>query len=175
MKNKLIFSSTFWGILLVFLGFSFLINELLNFHIPVFTIIISAVFIYLGIKLINGNFRSQKMENLNMFGNHILEYNESLQDYSNIFGEARLDLTNLELTENKSIDINCIFGDFKIKLPKSNNYKVESSTVFGKTVICDKSTEGFGNLTYTSSEFDSEKPLLIIKSNVIFGQIQLLS
>lgn len=171
MKTKLIFSTTFWGILLVFLGFSFLLNELLNIDIPIFTFMISALLIYFGIKLINGKFRSQKMENLNMFGNHILDYSDDLQDFSNIFGEARLDLSNVILNENRTIDINCIFGDFKIKLSDNLNYKVESSTIFGKTLIVEKSTEGFGNLVYTPLHFDASKPYLTIKSSVVFGNI----
>lgn len=172
MKNKLFFSTTFWGILLVFLGFSFLVNEILEINIPIFTIIVSALFIYLGIKLINGSFRSQKMENLNMFGTHLLDYSETLQDYSNIFGEARMDLSRVEVVENKTIDINCIFGDFKIKLSGTLNYRIESSTVFGKTHIVDKSTEGFGNIIYTPEHFDATKPCLTIKSSVIFGNIE---
>jgi predicted membrane protein len=172
MKNKLIFSTSFWGILLIFLGFSLLLNELLDIKIPIFTFLVSALFIYLGIKLINGNFRSQKMDNLNMFGNHLLDYNDSLKDYSNIFGEASLDLSKVEIVEDKIIDINCIFGNFKVKLSDKLNYKVESTTVFGKSLLIDKSTEGFGSLLYTPTHFDIAKPCLLIKSNVVFGNME---
>lgn len=172
MKAKLIFSPAFWGVVLVFLGCTFLVNELLNIDIPIFTIIISAFFIYLGIMLIKGKSNQKKMENLNMFGNHILDFSDVLDDYSNIFGEARLDLTNAVITENKTIDINCVFGDFKIKLSDTLNYRIESSTIFGKTRIREKVTDGFGNLIYTPLHYDATKPCLIIKSNVVFGNME---
>lgn len=172
MKAKLIFSPAFWGVVLVFLGCSFLVNELLNIDIPIFTIIISALFIYLGIMLIRGKQNKKKMENLNMFGSHILDFSDVMDDYSNIFGEARLDLSKVVITENKNIDINCIFGDFKVNLSDKLNYRIESNTVFGKTQIREKATEGFGNLVYTPSHFDTDKPCLTIKSSVVFGNME---
>ena len=172
MKAKFIFSPAFWGVVLVFLGCSFLVNEFVNIDIPVFTIIISALFIYLGIVLIKGKPNQKKMENLNMFGSHVLDYSDIMDDYSNIFGEARLDLSKVVITENKNIDINCIFGDFKVMLSDTLNYRIESNTVFGKTQIKEKATEGFGNLIYTPAHYDADKACLIIKSSVVFGNIQ---
>ncbi len=172
MKTKVLFSTSFWGIILVLLGSLFLAQELLDINIPIFTILISCLLIYFGIKLINGNIHSKKMENLNIFGSHILAYSNELNDYSNIFGESKLDLTAVELKENKTIEINCVFGDFKVKLPVNLNYKIVSNTVFGKTSMVDRSTDGFGSQVYFSSNFNSELPYLTIKSSVVFGQIE---
>jgi len=172
MKSKVLFSTSFWGIILILLGALFLVEEFLKIDIPFFTILVSSLFIYLGIRLISGNFHSRKMENLNVFGSHNLDYNEGMNDYSNIFGESKLDLSNVELKEDKTIEVNCIFGDFKIKLSEDLNYKIISNTVFGKTSISDKSTDGFGSQVYTDSNFNAGLPCLTIKSNVVFGQIE---
>jgi predicted membrane protein len=172
MKTKMLFNKNFWGVVLVLLGAFFLAQEFLNIDIPIFTILISGFFIYLGIKLINGNIHAKKMENLNVFGSHILAYHDELYDYSNIFGESKLDLSLVEIKEDKTIEINCIFGDFKIKLSDSLNYKIVSNTLFGKTSMSDRSTDGFGAQVYTPSNFQSDLPCLTIKSSVIFGQIE---
>jgi predicted membrane protein len=172
MKTKVLFNTSFWGIILVLLGSLFLAEEFLEIDIPFFTILISCLLIYFGIKLINGNIHSKKMENLNVFGSHVLAYNEGLNDYSNIFGESKLDLTAVKLKEDKTIEINCVFGDFKVKLSENLNYKIVSNTVFGKTSMIDKSTDGFGSQVYSPSNFNSELPCLTIKSSVVFGQIE---
>ncbi|MFZ4401272.1 MAG: LiaF domain-containing protein [Bacteroidales bacterium] len=174
MKTNVLFRTSFWGILLIFLGSLFLVEEFLQIDIPLFTILISCLLIYFGVKLINGNIHAKKMENLNVFGSHTLGYNEELYDYSNIFGESKLDLSNIELKEDKTIEINCIFGDFKVKISNNLNYKIVSNTLFGKTTMLDRSTDGFGSQVYTPSNFSSVLPCLTIKSNVIFGQIEFI-
>ncbi|NVN95297.1 MAG: hypothetical protein HXX18_08450 [Bacteroidetes bacterium] len=172
MKAKILFSTSFWGIILILLGTLFLVQEFFNINIPFFTILISCVLIYFGIKLINGNFHAKKMENLNIFGSHILSYGEELNDYSNIFGESKLDISTININEDKTIEINCIFGDFKVKLSENLNYKIVSNTIFGKTQMIDRSTDGFGSQIFMSSDFNSNLPCLTIKSSVIFGQIE---
>ncbi len=172
MKTKVILNPNFWGILLILMGGLFLAEEFLEIDIPLFTILISLLLIYLGIRLINGNVHSRKMENLNVFGSHILAYSDGLNDYSNIFGESKLDLSTVEITEDKTIEINCIFGDFKIKLSEKLNYKIVSNTVFGKTSMSDRSTDGFGSQVYTAPGFNAGLPCLTIKSSVVFGQIE---
>jgi len=172
MKTKVLFSPGFWGIVLILLGLLFLFQEFFKVEIPIFTILISCLLIYFGIKLINGNIYSKKMENLNVFGSHILEYNEELNDYSNIFGESKLDLSTITIKENANIEINCIFGEFKVKISENLNYKIISNTVFGKTSMIDRSTDGFGSQTYTPSNYNADLPYLTIKSSVIFGNIE---
>ncbi|MEI6696301.1 MAG: LiaF domain-containing protein [Bacteroidota bacterium] len=172
MKTKVLFSTSFWGIILIVMGSLFLVKEFLKIDIPFFTIFISGLFIYWGIRMIKGKTHAKKMENLNVFGSHILVYREELNDYSNIFGESKLDLSSVILKEDKLIEINCIFGDFKIKLSESLNYKIVSNTVFGKTTMVDISTDGFGNQSYTPFNINSSLPCLTIKSSVVFGQIE---
>ncbi|MFZ4739568.1 MAG: LiaF domain-containing protein [Bacteroidales bacterium] len=172
MKAKVLFSTNFWGIILIILGVLFLVQEFLNIDIPFFTILISCLFIYLGVKLINGNINTKKMDNLNVFGSHILAYSDGLYDYSNVFGESKLDLSTIEINEDKTIEINCIFGDFKVKLSENLNYKILSNTVFGKTSLFVRSTDGFGNQIYIPSNYNTNLPCLTIKSSVVFGQIE---
>ncbi len=172
MKTKVLFSTSFWGIFFIVMGSLFLVKEFLKIDIPFFTIFISGLFIYFGIKLINGNTHAKKMENLNVFGSHVLVYREELDDYTNIFGESKLDLSTVIIKEDKAIEINCIFGDFKIKLSESLNYKIVSNTVFGKTTMVDISTDRFGNQNYTPFNTNSSLPCLTIKSSVVFGQLE---
>ena len=172
MKAKVLFSTSFWGIILIILGVLFLVQEFLHIDIPFFTILISCLFIYFGVKLINGNIHAKKMDNLNVFGSHILAYSDGLYDYSNVFGESKLDLSTVEINEDKTIEINCIFGDFKVKLSENLNYKILSNTIFGKTAMVDKSTDGFGSQIYTPTNFNANLPCLTIKSSVVFGQIE---
>jgi predicted membrane protein len=172
MKNKYLFSPSFWGVVLVILGCAFLVDELLNIEIPIFTILISGILIYFGIKLIKGSSHAYRFNNLNLFGSHTLSYSNEMEDFSNVFGEARLDLSEVLIDADKTIAINCVFGEFKIKLSDNLNYKIESSTVFGKTSLIDKTSEGFGNQIFTPINFNSDKPCLLINSNVVFGNIE---
>ena len=171
MKKKFLFNPVFWGILLIFIGLSFLINTLLPIKIPVFSILISLVFIYFGVKLIRGNYSILKTNNLNIFGSHKLVFDTEFNEYSNVFGETLLDLSQIKLTENINLEINCLFGEFKIKLPEGVNYFIDSNTVLGKTSIFEKSTDGFGSQKYNSTNFEQNKPVLHIVSKVVLGNI----
>ncbi|MCX6231570.1 MAG: LiaF-related protein [Bacteroidetes bacterium] len=172
MKSKVFFNASFWGIILIVLGCMYLAKEFLPIHIPIFTILISCILIYFGLRLIRGNTFNKNGEDINFFASHNTGYNEETSQYSTVFGESKLDLSDILVNEDKTIDISCVFGSFLIKVSDKLNYKIVSNTVFGKTEMIERSTDGFGSQVYVPLHFNAALPCLTIKTNVVFGEIK---
>lgn len=174
-----IFSSAFWGILLIIIGLLLVIKYIFNIHLPIGRIVLALLFIYLGVRLLMGHqggnhYNFTNTANSAVFSEQTFNYSPSLNTYSCAFGSCMLNLTDINLTENKVIDVSVVFGEFRVKVKKDANLKIHSSTAFGSTLAPDNSSYGFGQRIYNSPGFNKELPYLTIKTNVAFGSIKIL-
>ncbi len=171
-----IFNGTFWGIVLIILGILLIVKYIFNVQFPVFRILIAVLFIYLGIRILLGNccgYRSNSCDNSAAFTEKEFSYNANQNNYNCVFGSSSLDLSELQITANKTIDVSVVFGEFRVKLNKDQNIEIISNTAFGSTDLPYENVGGFGSKTFRTPKFNESLPHLTIRTNVAFGSMKI--
>jgi predicted membrane protein len=165
--------SLFWGLLLVVLGLSLIFRIVFNIDFPLFKIFIAFILIYFGLKLLFGSFRTPVFETKEsevVFGEKRFNNPETNRDYSVVFGKGVYDFRDLDLKGQKQkIKISTVFGGSVIKINKNMPVKINVESAFAGTELPNGNSAVFGSTTYTSPDFDTEKPHLEIKLEVVFG------
>ncbi len=91
---------------------------------------------------------------------------------SNIFGKISLDLTSVSHIEGYGqLDIHSVFGDVVIKLPEHIAFEIGGSNVFGSTVSPEGKITGISN--YESPGFEEAENKLIIRTSMVFGDVEI--
>lgn len=166
-----LFSGAFWGLLLIVLGVSLVVKYVFNIDFPVFRVIFAVFLVFVGIKLLVGGFGHQS--HTSMFAESRFDFVENHKDYSCAFGKTTLDLRNSEITEDTDIKASCAFGEFIIKINPETNIEIISSSAFGNLSLPDHSSHSFGNGNYKTPGFNKSKPVLRIKADVAFGNMEI--
>jgi len=165
--------SLFWGLLLVILGLSLIFRIVFNIDFPLFKIFIAFVLIYFGIKMLFGSFNEPKFETKEtevVFNEKQYANPESNRDYSVVFGKGVYDFRDFDLKgEKQRVKISTVFGATVIKISKTMPVRIKVESAFAGTDLPDGNSAVFGSTTYTSPGFDSEKPYLDLKLEVVFG------
>lgn len=177
MRLGILFSSYFWGVLLILLGISAILKSL-NVNIPIFRTFIALVFIYIGVSLLLGhNFYMDIDDNFTIFSENNYSVN-TLEDreINVLFGKGILDLSNLEIDEDKieenkemKIVLNNIFASTDIKLSRQIPIRINASSVFGSASLPDGSKVSFGDHNFNSSE--QENLYIDLDVNTVFGSV----
>jgi predicted membrane protein len=170
----------FWGIVLVLIGISIIIKIVFNIDFPVFKFLVAFFFIYIGVRIMVGNFNffSTKVgSNDVVFSDATM--NDSVVDgkeYNVVFGKGRFDFRNVELKDNKSIklEVNTVFGESKIMVNPAIPFRINVSAAFAGAKLPNGNTTAFGETYYQSPDFDSTKPYLLIETNVVFGALHII-
>jgi hypothetical protein len=170
-----LFSGLFWGVVLILLGISVIINIFFKVHIPFFRIIIALFFVYIGLTiLLGGSRRLYNGQNI-IFGESIIESIRSKATHNIIFGKGIIDLNKFELQDKDNrIEINVIFGGGVVKLNPDIPTVVKTDTVFGGVRMPDGNTTAFGSYLYKTKNVTNEQENhLVIKAAVIFGSLDI--
>jgi predicted membrane protein len=111
------------------------------------------------------------------FGN--INYSSTDKDFqglniSNIFGDIYIDISQIDFESGqKKIDINGIFGSIKVKLPHDISSKFIGSTIVGSVKFMDKDKDGLLiSLNSQTSDFDISEKKILIRTSIIFGDIE---
>jgi predicted membrane protein len=168
MRMNFFFGNIFWGVLLVLWGAS-LILKTFNINMPLAKIFLAVIIIMFGIKLLIGT-GSKTVRRDRSKGNSFITMNQS-GEYNLIFSGGSIDLTDMDENAN-DIEINVIFGSAEVILPVHLNFDIEPSTIFGATVLPNKSQYGFGDSRYRSGE--SQGRAIHVESSCIFGRIDFI-
>lgn len=169
-------SGLFWGILLMVLGVSLIIKVVFNIHVPIFRIVLAFILIYLGLRILFGNIKSDDNKNDIIFSEaRITEIDRMNREYNVIFGKSTFDFTNIEFQYEKPVDVevNSIFGGSVIQISKDVPVLIKGETVFANLKLPNGNTSFFGDLEYRSDNFDEAKPYLFIKASAVFGSIEI--
>jgi predicted membrane protein len=171
--------SLFWGLLLVVLGLSLIFRIVFNIDFPLFKIFIAFVLIFFGVKLLFGSFREPIIETKDsdvVFSEKQFSNPENNRDYSVVFGKGVYDFRDIDLkNEKQRVKISTVFGASVIKINKATPVKIKVESAFAGTELPNGNSAAFGSTTYTSPDFDSEKPYLEIKLEVVFGGCEVRS
>jgi len=158
----------FFGILLLIIGIGIILPK-----IPVFNILFGAFLILLGLSMFTGKHVGDYLHiskpNLAIFKESNFSYNSSEKEYTTIFGNTTLDLTNQKIVENKEVKIVTLFANSNLLLDKNSSFKIKATTLFGTSQLPSKHSEGFGEVAETSSSFDENKPYFDIEIVSLFG------
>ena len=165
--------SLFWGLLLVVLGLSLIFKIVFKIDFPLFKIFIAFLLIFFGVKMLFGSFHGNAIEtkdNEVLFGEKRFSNLEGHRDYSVVFGKGTYDFRDYDLKGNKQfINISIVFGASVVKLNKDMPVKIQVESAFAGANLPNGNSAAFGSTTYTSPDFNPEKPHLEIKLEVVFG------
>jgi predicted membrane protein len=165
-----IFSSLFWGVLIILIGVSIILNSVFNINIPVFKIFFAICFIYIGISIIVGSTIRHGDNKSTIFAESKM-IKPQTDEYNTIFGKSELDLREMKIGDK--IKIATIFGDTRIYISSQKPYRINGSSAFGELKTPANHTVNFGSLDYQSDSYKDEKLSIIIEASVVFGNIEI--
>jgi hypothetical protein len=71
--------------------------------------------------------------------------------------------------------VNVVFSQGHLILNDSLPIKVKMNTVFGSSSAPDKSANGFGETTFTTSAYKEGSPYILVDANTVFGKLDIES
>jgi predicted membrane protein len=169
-------TAAFWGVIIVLIGLSIILREVFHINIPFVRIVFGILLIYWGIKIISGGF-GRKWDRHSAVSNEAkMVYDDDQKDYDIVFGRGTIDLFKMQTPiQNKKIDISVVFGNGLLILNDSIPIKVKMTAVFGSAEAPDKSANGFGETTYTTSAYNENGPHILIDATTVFGKTEIQS
>jgi predicted membrane protein len=169
----------FWGLLLVVVGLGIIINIVFGVHIPILKTLLALFLIFLGVKLLLGNwwspwcFHGGKNEIL-LHERTITSLPGEHNEFDIVFGKGTFDLRNLSLNAPvTTLNVDTVFGGTEILLTKGTPVKIDADVAFGGATLPDQETGGFGRFTYQSENFKPAEKYLYIKASAVFGGVEI--
>jgi len=167
------FNSGFWGLMLIVLGMALLARHVFHIDIPVFSIFISLILIFLGIMLIQGRFSFFRSANTSAFSEARVHFSDQ-KSYNTLFGSTHFNIPADAVKEDTKLELNCAMGELVVKLPSELNYRIKGNAAFGSLQMPDGQQVSFGELNYEQGE-PPQSAVLDIKVNVAFGSVRFFS
>jgi predicted membrane protein len=174
-----LFSGLFWGIILIFLGVTVIINLVFHIHIPLFRIIFALLLIYLGFRvMLGGSWGShahcRSAGNAILFSDATIASDSGEGEYSIIFGKGVVEAGSILNADplRRSLRINTIFGSTLVRIPGNIPIAIRASSAFGGITLPDGSTTAFGETTYKNEAcrtIADESAIRTINVSVVFG------
>ncbi len=163
-----LFSGLFWGIIVILIGISIILNSIFHFNIPIFKIIGALFFIYLGISMITGASIRRNDSKFTIFAESNIQKPVD-NEHNTIFGSSKLDLTELKL--NNNFQSNTIFGSTIIYIDPKKPINIIASSAFGEVKMPNKNTVNFGEITYNTKSYKEDNDSIDIKISTVFGSV----
>lgn len=172
-------SGLFWGLLLIILGLSLILKVVFHIDFPVVKLLVAFFFIYLGIKILFGNF------GVTMFktGPHDVAFGEGsfkeviqpAKEYHVVFGKGNFDFQRIQLPDSGHIEVkvSTVFGGTEILLNSDTPVRIKADAAFSGTQLPNGNSAVFGTVTYESENFDELRPYLLLKTEVVFGGVDI--
>ena len=171
-------SKLFWGILIIFIGISIIINHVFKVDFPLFKVIISLVIIYFGVSLLLGSFNfksgsSGDQSSVFTSQNYAPDLIDQNQEYNSLFGSSKIDLrdTNFE-ANNIEIEVNAVFGSIKLYLPENVKVRIKASSAFGSVRSKEHQQDGIGDQEFSDGSKTSDVEVTV-KANAVFGSVRI--
>ncbi|MCK4357554.1 MAG: hypothetical protein KAW92_02190 [Candidatus Cloacimonetes bacterium] len=170
-----IFSSFFWGFIIILLGLSIIFRAIFHIRIPFFSLVFALIFIYIGLKILFGAFGIKATHNTIIFSDSKIEAQKSDNNYNVIFGKGVIDLSNLSpIDRNIKVDVNTIFGEGIIKINPEIPTIIQVNSVFAGARMPEGSVAALGSSEYRTKSFIESKYYLKIKASVVFGELRII-
>jgi hypothetical protein len=165
----------FFGILLILAGAAIILRILFNIDIPVFKLLVAFVLIYIGIRMLSGDFSMKNIhtgKNAVIFGETTFKGIPEDREYTIVFGQARIDISETEASDKlKSLKINTVFGGSELIISQKQSILIRADAAFASARLPGNKETSFGKVEYRTH---SEKITLEVESNVVFGEFRVL-
>ena len=165
----------FFGILLILAGTALILRILFNIDIPVFKLLIAFILIYIGIRMLSGDFSIKNIhtgQNAVIFGETNFKGIPDNHEYTILFAQARIDLSDVKASDDlKSLKINTIFGESELIIRKDQSIRIKADAAFASARLPGNKETSFGKVQYQTR---SDKIMLEVESNVVFGEFRVL-
>lgn len=169
----------FIGILIILFGVGIIVNVIFHVQIPVFKILVGIFLIYLGLRIIFGNWL--------FWGSHHWRSGDAVfhhrvyrglsgdsTEYSAVFGKAVVDLRDIKLKEKITrVKVNAVFGGAEVILNPETPVRINAEAVFGGVRMPENMAGGLGSSYYQSKNFDETKNHLIVDATSVFGGMRI--
>jgi predicted membrane protein len=172
----------FFGLVVILIGLSILLEGVFHVDIPIFKIALGLLFLYLGARMLlavfSGGGRHGRDDDAAIFSNR--SYSPSTGDadrlkYDIIFGRGVVDLTRVPREgPDRRVEVNAVFGNATVKIDPAVPLEVEVNAAFGDARLPDHSTTALGSFRYRPQGQDKQEPKLHLKLNVVFGACQVI-
>lgn len=169
----------FWGIIFILVGIGIILKVIFHLNIPVFKLIISFLFIYIGLRILFGDCLSMKgcknTEGNVIFSEMTIDNpNHENGEYNVVFGSAVIDLRDIELKpRGNNLKVNTVFGHSKVLLNKDMPIKIKANSAFGGAKLPNDNMIAFGTSHFKSDTLKEEDLYLNLELNVVFGSIEI--
>jgi predicted membrane protein len=170
-------SRLFWGVIIVILGVSLILNHLFKINLPIFKILLGLGIIYIGVTVLMSGFN---VSIGNSDGQHAIFSTEQTkpevlndrEEFNSIFGKMTVDLRQSEIPDRGNLEVNAVFGSATVYLPPNVRVHLKSGSVFGSVKNQERSLDGIGESSTDSGPADAVKQL-DIEANAIFGEVRI--
>lgn len=171
-----LFDGVFWGIVLILVGVWFLLRRLIPAQIPVLRIVVAALLIYVGIRvLVNGPLG--RPGHAAFFSESHMRYSPGwARDYNIIFGRGSVDLSDVTAgSASVRTEVNVIFGSGVLRVDPSKPLRIDMSSAFGAVEAPGGRSVSFGDTVYTSPSYHDGEAALEIHATAVFGRLVVTS
>jgi len=175
VKMCFLFSGIFWGIVLILLGVSIVINIIFGIHIPLFRIICALVLIYLGVRLLIGR-SVWKCGNDNVVMTEgTIKADAAGRAYNVVFGKGDVDLRDIQVKDKETrVELSCVFGQSFVRIDPAVPAEIKASSAFGAARFPDGNTVAFGTRVYRTKSYREGAPHLAVNASVVFGEMNII-
>jgi predicted membrane protein len=174
-------SGVFWGCLLILWGASVIIETVFQIHIPLFRIVFAFVLIYIGVRIMTGRAwwpgsASIATEHESVFGNAQFGGKDLKDEYSSVFGNGDVDLTQAEVgKDGGKIAVHTVFGHSIIRVNPKTPIRVRGTAAFGEMVTPDGKQAAFGETTWESPAVKPGVKPLEIRAEAVFAKVEIVT
>lgn len=168
-----LFSGIFWGIVLIVLGVTVILNMALHIHIPIFRVLLALLLVYLGVIVISGGFKPKQVKSDVIFSDATVTGVNDSKEMNVIFGRGVLDLTDPATFKPGRVEYNVIFSGGVININKNLPVRIRLDSAFAGARMPDGNIVSFGNSDFLTPSFKDEKEGLVIHANVVFGGLEI--
>jgi predicted membrane protein len=166
----------FWGLILIALGLSIIFKVI--FDVSIFRILIAAVLILIGIKILVGRniFHVDTKDSDVIFNEkRYTEFPLTSKEYNTIFGKTTFDFSEAAVPTDTNIKLqfNTIFGHTIIILPQGLPVNIKGEAVFGAVEMPNENTAVFGSASYRSEQDSAAASFVDVKASTVFGNIEI--
>ena len=170
-----IVDGVFWGVFLVALGVWLIVRRSFPVRIPVIRIIVAALFIWVGVRVLAGN-PVVTDRNTAVFAPSAMTWSADRgREYNLIFSSGSVDLSAAAPGgKNLRAEVNVVFGSGTLRIDRSAPVRVTMSSAFGTVVSPEGRSVAFGDLTYATPSWREGAPALEIHATAVFGRLSII-
>jgi hypothetical protein len=161
-----------FGVIIILIGLGII------FKLPIFRILIGALLLFLGIKVIFGGFSLglSKWSKTDAIFTETLFTAENLSknEYNVVFAKGVFDMRNIDLNKTpKNIKLNTIFAASEIILNPDIPCKITINSAFAGANLPNGNSIAFGTLSYMCKNYNADTLFLELNADVVFGSLDI--